>query len=487
VRCSAASALMSVALLASAVLGLDAEGSSAAAAQAGSGTASAPSWTIGIAQFSSTEESGASTILLSALPRLIVANLQSLPTRRTPPDEAEQAAVLKVARARFAAGTDLAEKLDERATGFLDPSIAGAEKRYYLHSADKAVRDSAKKLDDLLKAEKTGGEKEPEAAGQDLTVKLWEGHAKGKLVDPPGADLAKAAKAAELNFLVVGTVSLLESGYATVVVRGYDALLGREVFSWKSYCATDDPEPLARDMAQRIERWCAGRDFARIEIKPDPAGVELFVNGTELPGISRIAYLYEPGPVHISAYASGYGTGSIDMLVALGERRTADIELSPLSTGSVALDTDPTGASISLDSVPIGATPLSIGLDGTRKVVIASAEDMETKTVVLPASGESSLNLKLQPSDGIGPSGRIAAAKDDFYWSFGWFAVSIPISTLTLGVYNVYDEAYQRSGSPSLAYSRWTASRAFAAACALTATTAVFMVIRLVKYLKATR
>jgi hypothetical protein len=93
----------------------------------------------------------------------------------------------------------------------------------------------------------------------------------------------------------------------------------------------------------------------------------------------------------------------------------------------------------------------------------------------------------LRPSDGLGPGGRIEAAKDDFYWAFGWFAASIPITTLTLGIYNGYDEAYQRSGSQSLAYSRWNASRALAAACALTATTAVVMVIRLVKYLKTAR
>jgi hypothetical protein len=112
---------------------------------------------------------------------------------------------------------------------------------------------------------------------------------------------------------------------------------------------------------------------------------------------------------------------------------------------------------------------------------------MESETVVLPASGESNMNLELKPSDGIGPAGRISAAKDAFYWSLGWFAVSVPITTLTLGIYNGYDEAYQRSGSPSLGYSRWNASRALAAACALTATTAVFMVIRLVKYLKTAR
>jgi hypothetical protein len=315
-----------------------------------------------------------------------------------------------------------------------------------------------------------------------LAARLWSGNARGLLIDPPTNDLAKAAKASSVDLLVTGSVAI-ESGYARVLVRGFDASLGREVFAWKSYCSVDDPEPLALDMARRLERWTAGRDFARLELRPVPATAELRINGELIPGDSRIAYLYRAGPVVVSAIASGYAPYSTSVDLALGEEKAQDIELQPLATGSVSLSTDPSGASISLDSVPLGRSPLSIGLDGSRAIVSATAEGRESQTIVLPASGDANIDLSLPPSDGLGPSGRISAAKDRYYSSLGWFVLSIPVTALSYGAFYGYDEAYARSGASSLYDARNTAVTVVAVAGTATAVTAVFMIIRLIKYL----
>jgi hypothetical protein len=448
---------------------------------------SASTWKVGIAKFELGDEGGVPTILATTLPRLMIADLRDLPLRRTPPEEAREAFERKRAQARYAAGAELAAKLDARAQGFLSPAAEGAEKNYNIYSADKAVKDSAANLDKVLKDETDEKGAVDQAPSTDLSVELWAGHAQGKLIDPPGDDLPKAAKAAAVDFLVTGSVYKVGAGYAAVVVKGFDAALGRQVFSEKSYCSFDDPEPVALEMAEMLEHRFAGRDYARLELSPEPAGAELFVNGRALAGSSRTAYLYEPGPVHVSASAPGYKNGATDVLVALGEKKSVAIKLDAAETGHVALTTDPAGASVSVDSAPVGNSPLDISLDGSRKILVVSAEGMEPETVVLPASGESSISLKLQPSSGTGPADRIAAAKDSFYWAFGWFVLSVPITTLTIGYYNEYEEAYQRSGSSSLGYSSYNASIAIAAASALTATATVVMIIRLVKYLKTVR
>jgi hypothetical protein len=502
-RLSASAALLSAALLTAAPLILTAQaaGTTAAATAAPTAAATAPAapataaatppalqaapvpkapglWILGLARFSAAESEVKETILLSTLPRLIAAKLQSLPSRRTPEAEATEAGILSALRARFAAGTELATKLDARDLGFLDPTLYGEARKVGIATAEKGVLDSAKRLDAALK------EAEPsKAAPVDLAAKLWEGHAKGQLVDLPSPDLPKAAKAAGVDLLVTGSVAL-DSGYAIVVVRGFDASLGREVFSWKSFCAVDDPEPLAMDMAIRLERWSAGRDFARLELRPDPPTAELRVNGELLSGSSRVAYVYREGPVDIVASASGYAPRVARVDLALGERKSLELKLEPLATGVLSLSTDPSGASVSLDSLPLGKSPLSIDLDGSRAIVSAAAEGRETQTVVLPASGDSSMELKLLPSDGIGPSGRISAAKDNFYSALGLFVLCVPATALTIGVYHGYDEAYLRSGSPTMLSSRGDAAIALAVAGTATATSAVFMIIRLVKYLK---
>ena len=484
------SALLSAVVLFAALRGLSAQAAGAAGSTtAGAATATASAgaskdtaaWVLGITRFLPVGPGDEHSILLSALPRLMAADLKSLPVRRPPDEDVAEAARLNSLRARFLAGTDLAAKLDARAMGFFDPSLDGAARKYGIITADKGVSDSAKKLGEALLEKKAPVH--PQSTT--LVAKLWSGHSGGQLIDPPESGPAKAAKAAAVDFLVSGSIAL-ESGYAKVVVRGYDVSLGREVFSWKAFCSADDPMPVAEDMANRLERWTAGREFSRVELKPDPTSAELRVNGELLADGSRIAYIFHDGPINISATASGYSPLSTTVDIALGERLSQELKLQPLSTGSVSLKTSPPDASISIDSELKGQSPLTIGLDGSRPIVTVTAKGSENQTVVLPASGDSDIAINLQPSDGLGPSGRIAAAKDKFYSRLGWFILSIPISALTYGSYKEYDNAYTRSGSTSdsLGNSRNTAAVALGVAAAATATTAVFMVIRLVKYLK---
>ena len=89
--------------------------------------------------------------------------------------------------------------------------------------------------------------------------------------------LAQAAKTAGVDLLVSGSLAV-DSGYATLSLRGFDSALGREVFAWKGFCAVDDPEPLASEMAEKLEAWSAGRPFARVELKSRPASAEIRVN-----------------------------------------------------------------------------------------------------------------------------------------------------------------------------------------------------------------
>jgi len=497
---SARSALVCLALAAATPLGAWAEATPAGggstsqaastpsrdsqASQTASTKDSASAWVIGFCRLSLAGEGKEASTLQTAVPLLAISELKSLPTRIASPAEAEEAIRVKAAQARFSAGADLAAKLDSRAASFLDPSADRAEKSYNLKTADKAIADSAGKLDRVVRSDAKSLGATGSGGGGELEVRLWSGHAKGMLIEPPGSEVAKAAKAAGVDLLVSGSVSSVAPGYASVTLRGYSATLGRDVYSYTSHCSIDDPEPLAREVADQVERLSAGRQYTRIEIEPYPPDSELYVNGRTVADGARVAYVYRPGLVRIVAEAPGYDPGSEELLVGNGERRTVEIRLKARSTGQVAVDTSPSGASLSLDSVPLGPSPTVIGLDGTRRILTATEDGMEGQTVVLPASGDSAVDVKLQPSDGLGPGGRIEVAKDKFYWAFGWFALSVPITTLTFGIYNGYDEAYQRSGSPSLAYSRWNAQRAVVAACTLTAATAVFMAIRLVKYLK---
>ncbi len=435
-------------------------------------------WVLGIARFSVERSEDPRSSLEDTLPLLILSDLKSLPKRHTPDAAAAEAAFLAELRSRFTLGTDLASKLDARALRFFDPILDMDAWKDAISAADKQVSTAEEKLE-AAKENKDSASTPPP---KDLVAKLWDGHENGQLIDSPTLGLSQAAKAAKVDLLVTGSVAI-QSGYAVINVQGYDASLDREVFSWKSYCAIDDPGPLAADIAERLENWTAGRPLGRLEVNLNPASAELSVDGEPFEGAYPVIYAYSDERLHLFASAAGFSSRATAVDLALGDRKSLDLNLEPLATGNADLTTDPVGAAISLDSVPIGLSPLSIGLDGSRRIVLAQAQGRESQTVILPESGDVQLNLDLPPTDGLGPKGRILAAKDSFYKTFGWFVLSIPVTALTYGINNAYDEAYTRSGEPSLYGSAQISTYALWTAAAATGTAAVFMIIRLVKYL----
>jgi hypothetical protein len=464
-------------------------GAAAGAAPAGpglpqslAGQAAVSYWTIGISRFV-VEGGGSASTLQDTIPRLMAEALRSLPARKTPDEELSEVAARDALRARFALGADLASKLDSRAAKYFDPSLDSAAVKDSLASIDKQIALSAQGLAALDAAKAPGSPRQGPLALAQKPSRLWEGHAKGLLIDAPTSTLSSAGKSAGVDLLVTGSVALLDDGYAAVRVSGYDLSLDREAFGWKSYCSVDDPGPLASDMASRIESWTAGRPFARIELHTDPPSAELKANGLDLEGSRPVIYSYEAGSLSVEASAPGFAPKTETVEAALGDRKVLDISLEPLSTGTARLSVDPPGAAVSLDSVPIGLAPLTIKLDGSRGIAVASAKGRESSTLVLPASGESDIGISLLPSDGLGPTGRLGAARDRFYQSLGWFALTIPATALTYAAMSGYDDAYARSPSPSLYVSRNVSIGALGASALAMGATAGIAIFRLVKYL----
>lgn len=452
-------------------------------AQATSSASSA--WVLGIARFSLEKAGDPPMLLQDTLPLLIAADIKSLPIRRTPDEYALELNYIRGLRAHFAIGADLAAKLDTRALRFFDPILDAAAWKDGMSAADKQLSTA------LMKLEEAGPIAEPSNPGpaEERVAELWDGYSKGLLIETPTTGLSQAAKAANVDLLVTGNIAL-QSGYANVQVYGFDASLERQVFVWKSHCSIDDPSPLAAEIARRIERWTAGKDFARITLALSPPSAELRVNGDPVEPGSSVIYSYSPETVHISASSAGFSPFSANIDLLLGDDKTIEIRLDPIITGEVALSSEPSGAAISLDSVPMGRTPMQIELDGSRRVVLASENGMEAQTTVLPATGDSEITLNLIPADGLGPKGRIVAAKDKFYSALGVFILSLPVTAITYGISNSYSEAYPRSipsgassGDANLFTASEASSAALWAAVAATGVSATFMVLRLIKYI----
>jgi len=435
-------------------------------------------WTAGLARLAPESAAEEGSVLLEIIPRLVLARLDALPDRLRSASEARESAELSELRARFSSGGELAVKLDARAASFLDPPAKGSVETA-VAAADKLVQESRKSLAQI-------GATAAEAASP-VAASLWKGHASGELVQIPKGGARAAAKKEGLDLLIWGSLSFKE-GYAIARLSAYDASLERETWAWRGACAIDDPAPLAEELAAAIERLVAGREFARVDLFPDPPSASLYAGNERLPSGSGTAFVFAPGKTRIRAESTGYSPWSTTLDLSMGDRIKLTASLSRLSTGIASISTDPPGAAVYIDSSPAGAAPVELPLDGTRRVATAYLAGRERADAVLPASGEAALAIALPPLDGLGPGGRVGAAKDRFYEAFGWFFLSLPAATLSAGAFTSYSAAAASSGSlSSLIVSRNVSAVVMAASVGACAGLAANAIVRLVSYIGAAK
>jgi len=100
--------------------------------------------------------------------------------------------------------------------------------------------------------------------------------------------------------------------------------------------------------------------------------------------------------------------------------------LTPVTGGSLAIASDPPGASLYLDSVLQGKTPLAVPRPAVRSRAVLDLEGFSARTFSLDPSSPAELSFSLQPD--AGDRAKLQQSRrDDFYASFGIFVLSIPI------------------------------------------------------------
>ncbi|HOX49543.1 MAG TPA: hypothetical protein PLG14_10195 [Spirochaetales bacterium] len=479
-------------------------GAAASAASKAAGQAVKP-YVVAVAELSGRDLGSLSEPFLSILPRLLAAELSSLPPRHEDGAYLAEAALRSSEAARFAAGAALAARLDEEALRSLEPGVDPLKRASQVAEARRRTEEAAKALAELGSlgeaaappaASRASAQAEgaappasgsmPQAGTGPRTTLLWEGNAGGGLFPATESDPSSLLRDKGVSLLVRGQARAFGS-YLALDMECFDLALGRPILAFRAYADPADPGSLARDIAARVERAVAGRDFARVELKARPASALVLADGGLLGTGDGVLYRFEPGILELAAAAPGRLPESLSLPLGLGDRKTASFDLKRASTGLVLVETDPPGAAVFLDGLPAGKAPARLELEGRRAVASASAPGRESVSVVLQAEGESVARIELPPDDGLGPAGRIDLAQRRFYKALGWFVLSLPATTLGYGIQGSYREAAARGYDPGMVSAYETSYYAFEIAAAASAALAVNALFRLAAYIRAAR
>lgn len=362
---------------------------------------------------------------------------------------AEEADALDSAAAlgeRGRAARALAEALAARERASLnnrDPFKRATE----LRDAERKLKEVTQALSPFVAAPADGAARPDGAASNSgsapppRSLSYWKDASLGieARLAPVVGDPAEFCRASSVDYLVYGKIDRLD-GYFSVNLRLYSAAAGRELWSETHYAADDEFESVVDALERPLASAIFGRAYARLELSLFPPTARLLDEGGR--PLSSGELFFEARTVEAVAAAPGYDSRLIRFRIEPGRELALRAALEPLPSPSFIVDSDPPGASLYLDGVLMGLTPLELpGFAGLRtlRLSLAGREDLSTAVQGSPPDG--ALRFGFAPPSGATQGERIAAAKDRFYEALGWFVLSLPVSTLSYGSFRMYYDA----------------------------------------------
>ncbi len=260
---------------------------------------------------------------------------------------------------------------------------------------------------------------------EEKPVVFKEGTATGKLFEAPQYSPYQFAVQNDLDLLVSGTVKSAEE-YVLVDLWAFDPAREAVVYRFRDAAGPEDIYDALDSAARGLIGVILGREWASLTVVPEPPDAIVSIDGKSMGSGSVQAEYVAPGQRTVTVASPGYEDSSQTLELAAMEEKAINVRLTKKPAAMLTITSTPPGADIYLDSVWKGKTPLSLetpavrsrillGLDGyyDLPISIGPGSPAEIPLVLLPDVGS---RIKLQEK-----------ARDDFYFAFGFFCLSLPI------------------------------------------------------------
>ena len=397
----------------------------AAAAGSLEGQEDLAEWTIGVSimqDFRLSDPGSSRAGVLGQLPLLVIERVRDLDIRFVPAEESRRREERSRLKELYAAGSASAALRDRRDSAALSPygfqERAAAERK----SSEQIARTAA------VPAKPSVGE----PARNIRTIRLWPGHASGRLVEVK-EDPARACASEKLDYLILWEVREV-SGFLRIRMDGWNEVLGRSDYTYTAYCPADDPSSAVEVLAQAMILAATARPSARLIFDVEPAEARVQVDGRTLAAGRRSLRVYEERNYSIAVLEEGVPREVYVVRSEFGKDVRVSVRLALPLTAVSAVESIPGGASLYLDGIWEGRTPAEAKVFKTARVALLRLPGFEDEFVVIEPSLPGPVLVSLREIE-TGPIARFDSQKDRFYGALGRLVLSLPVSILAYGVY----------------------------------------------------
>ncbi|MGA2381471.1 MAG: PEGA domain-containing protein [Spirochaetia bacterium] len=441
----------------------------------------AAQWQIGISVFSSDGLSPDNAYLAYSLPLLLKDEVSGFSVHTYQEEESALARKAQISRAIAESEKALTNARKERDALLFNQVPEGSAART---SVEARLAAATARLDYL----RTLSPARVEVAGQKPVV-FKEGTGAGKLLEAPAVPPEIYCAQQGIDLLIGGTIQEVQ-GYLLLDVWAFDSLNRARVFSSRNAASREELTASLQGFGREIARTILGRPWSLVAFTPDPPDTALYVDGVlAASGASPALYL-SPGPHEIRLSAVGYHDVSRSLSLEPEKETRVDDALSRIAAGQVAISSDPAGADLYVDSLWRGRTPIVVDRPPLRSRGVLSSPGFYDLAFPLEPASPAVLSFSLQKDLG-NRDVQQKKARDEFYVSLGFFALSLPLPLLSYALaidFAVKTLDLNGQGMSAAAAQAQTESTVFLGAyyvgVAVSVSLFVWMVTRIVHYVR---
>lgn len=246
----------------------------------------------------------------------------------------------------------------------------------------------------------------------------------GRLFPPPDFSALRYAGEINVDVIVWGSIEEIQ-GYLYCEFNFFERVMEKNIFQIKAAGTRDELFEIIMEKMTDCITALLGHEWASVLIDVDPVNSFIKQDG-KLLGMGTVEIRYhDPGVLRVQISAPGFETVEREIALEKGTESVVEIKLTEKNEDFVLIQSIPPGASVYLDSLWAGTTPLILERQYMLSRLTLSLEGFHDEYFRLGPESPPAALIPLVKS--VIDLGQFQDAKRDrFYSSLAAFLISLP-------------------------------------------------------------
>ncbi|MBN2531546.1 MAG: PEGA domain-containing protein [Spirochaetales bacterium] len=375
-------------------------------------------YVVGVSSFTGKDLSDENNYMLKSIPFLLMEGIESLETH-TFSEEQKTAYRKSLIRQEILEQNKklISIKTEMDKLVFNKTKESGKEK--IRTGLEKNYNDVLKKITELKSLNPDTAIKVPD----ELDIELKKGTG-GTLLNPPKFSPLQYQKSNNIDLFFLGTLEEVH-GYLYLEISCFDGILEKNVFYFKDVLLPEEVYKLVPEIKKEFIKIILGREWSTVQVIPTPSNAFVYVND-RFAGIgTTYANYLKPGLASIKVSHPDYSEQQWRAELKPYEEKQIEVSLEKIETGTVSISSVPSDAKVYVNSIYAGMTLLEVEKSLHLKRIVLKKEGYDDFIFHIGQSTKDSIVAELQISL-VDPEVKQKATRDNFYFAFGLWLISIP-------------------------------------------------------------